>query len=160
MSTSLVLTDSIRRGTASTRIENPPAKGEIRKLRDRLLTYGRDEGRPLTEEACQFVAENVVAPAAGAGPAQPAAFGRPRPATSRSSTRPCSWTPYPDPGNGRVVGATAWPAARPVRRPDAETLAPSDLIVHPNSACEVLVQADTVRTSRPSSRTPRRRLSS
>lgn len=145
MSTSLVLTDSIHEGRRPTRIENPPAKGEIKKLRDRLLTYGRDEGRPLTEQACQFISENVVAPAAV------------RAQLNRPSLRPTA-SGYleivhatvlldaliPDPGNGRVVGATAWPAADQTPGQTLKLWAPSDLVVHPSSACEVLVQADTV----------------
>jgi hypothetical protein len=141
----LALTDSIHEGRRPTRIENPPAKGEIKKLRDRLLTYGRDEGRPLTDEACQFIAENVVAPAGV------------RAQLNRPSLRPTA-TGYlevvyatvlidalsPDPGNGRVVGATAWPASDQSAGQTLKLWAPSDLVVHPNSACEVLVQADTV----------------
>ena len=41
----LALTDSIHEGRRPSRIDTPPAKGEIKKLRDRLLTYGRDDGR-------------------------------------------------------------------------------------------------------------------
>ena len=145
MSTSLALTDPIHEGRRPARIENPPAKGEIKKLRDRLLTYGRDDGRPLTEQACQFISENVITPAAV------------RSQLNRPSLRP---TPsgylevvhatvlvdslIPDPGNGRVVGATAWPAADQSSGQTLKLWAPSDLAVHPNSGCEVLVQADTV----------------
>jgi hypothetical protein len=50
----------------------------------------------------------------------------------------------PDPGNGRVVGATAWPAADQSAGQTLKLWAPSDLVVHPSSACEVVVQADTV----------------
>lgn len=141
----LALTDSIHEGRRPARIENPPAKGEIKKLRDRLLTYGRDEGRPLTEEACQFLSESVVAPAAV------------RAQLNRPSLRPAA-NGYlevihatvlvdaliPDPGNGRVVGATAWPAADQSPGQTLKLWAPSDLLVHPGSSCEVLIQADTI----------------
>lgn len=141
----LALTDSIHEGRRPARIENPPAKGEIKKLRDRLLTYGRDDGRPLTEEACQFLSESVVAPASV------------RAQLNRPSLRPAA-NGYlevihatvlvdaliPDPGNGRVVGATAWPAADQSRGQTLKLWAPSDLLVHPSSGCEVLIQADTV----------------
>lgn len=141
----LVLTDSIHEGRRPTRIENPPAKGEIKKLRDRLRTYGRDDARPLTESACQFLSEVVVAPAAV------------RAQLNRPSIRPTA-TGYlevihatvpvdaliPDPGNGRVVGATAWPACDQSAGQTLKLWAPSDLLVHPESGCEVLIQADTV----------------
>jgi hypothetical protein len=145
MATSLVLTDSIHEGRRPTRIENPPAKGEIKRLRDRLHTYGRDDSRPLTEAACQFLSEVVVAPAAV------------RAQLNRPSIRPTA-TGYlevihatvpvdaliPDPGNGRVVGATAWPASDQSAGQMLKLWAPSDLHVHPESGCEVLIQADTV----------------
>ena len=72
------------RGQAPDQDETPPAKGEVKKLRDRLRTYGRDENRPLTEAACQFLSEVVIAPAAVR--AQQTGRGirpRLRPATSR-----------------------------------------------------------------------------
>lgn len=141
----LALTDSIHEGRRPTRIENPPAKGEIKKLRDRLRTYGRDDARPLTEAACQFLSEVVVAPSAV------------RAQLNRPSIRPTA-TGYlelihatvpvdaliPDPGNGRVVGATAWPASDQSAGQTLKLWAPSDLLVHPESSCEVLIQADTV----------------
>jgi hypothetical protein len=145
MATSLVLTDSTHEGRRPTRIENPPAKGEVKKLRDRLRTYGRDDSKPLTEAACHFLSEVVVAPAAV------------RAQLNRPSIRPTA-TGYlemihatvpvdaliPDPGNGRVVGATAWPAADQSAGQMLKLWAPSDLHVHPESGCEVLIQADTV----------------
>jgi hypothetical protein len=141
----LMLTDSIHEGRCPTRIENPPAKGQIKNLRDRLRSYSRDDGRPLTQLACQFISENVVAPAAA------------RAQLSRPSIRPTP-TGYlevihatvpvdsliPDPGNGRVVGATAWPAADQSPGQTLKLWAPSDLNVHPESGCEVLIQADTI----------------
>jgi hypothetical protein len=141
----LALTDSMHEGRRPSRIDAPPAKGEIKKLRDRLLTYGRDDGRALTEQACQFISEHVVAPAAV------------RAQLNRPSVRPTATGQLevvhatvlvdaliPDPGNGRVVGATAWPAADQSAGQTLKLWAPSDLHVHPDSSCEVLVQADTV----------------
>lgn len=126
-------------------VGDPPSRGEIRKLRERLAKYGHDRGRGLTAEACNFL---------GAAVAQPATV---RAQLNRPNIRPTATghlevvfatVPIdclvPDPGNGRVVGATAWPAAD---ASDGQTLklwAPSDLMVHPHSACEVLVETETV----------------
>ena len=139
------LTDSIHEGRRPTRIENPPSKGEIKKLRERLSTFGRKEGRPLTEEMCVFLSEHVIAPASVRAQLQ-----RPSVRPSPSGNLEIIYATVlvdaliPDPGNGRVVGATAWPAADKSPGQTLKLWAPSDVHVHPESSCEVLVQADNV----------------
>ena len=50
----------------------------------------------------------------------------------------------PDPGNGRVVGATAWPASDAAAGQTLKLWSPSDLHVHATSNCEVVAQCDNV----------------
>jgi hypothetical protein len=140
-----MLADSIHEGRRPTRIDNPPSKGEIKKLRERLSTFGRKEGRALTEEMCVFLSEHVIAPASVRAQLQ-----RPSVRPSPSGNLEIIYATVlvdaliPDPGNGRVVGATAWPAADKSPDQTLKLWAPSDVHVHPESSCEVLVQADNV----------------
>lgn len=126
-------------------IAKPPARGEVRKLRDRLARYGNDDSRLLTKEACDFLASAVAEPASVR-----AQLNRPnlRPTLGGSLEVVYATVPLyclvPDPGNGRVVGATPWPAADQGAGQTLKLWAPSDLQVHEESNCEVVIQADTL----------------
>ncbi len=125
---------SVHAGRRPAAISAPPARGEIKKLRDRLLTYGRDDNRALTEPACEFIANAVVAPAYVR-----AQLNRPniRPTSTGHLEVVYATVPIdclvPDPGNGRVAGATAWPAADAGPGQTLKLWSPADLLVHPDS---------------------------
>ncbi len=137
---------SIHAGRRPAAISAPPSRGEVKKLRDRLLTYGRDENRALTDAACEFISNAVIAPAYVR-----AQLNRPniRPTSTGHLEVVYATVPIdcliPDPGNGRVAGATAWPAADAEPGQTLKLWSPADLRVHPDSSCEVLVQCDTPR---------------
>lgn len=128
-------------------ISSPPSGGEIKKLRERLLKHGKDTGGGLTEAACGFLAAAVTSP------------GAVRQQLSRPNIRPTATghleviyatVPIdclaPDPTNGRVVGATAWPASDLDGGQTLKLWAPADMSVHPHSPCEVLLNSDSLAT--------------
>ncbi len=132
-------------GRRPSKIDRPPTGAEIKKLRERLAKFGA-EGEGLTPAACEFLAGAVTSPAAV------------RQQLSRPTIRPTA-TGYlevihatvpldclaPDPTNGRVVGATSWPASD---LDDGQTMklwGPADMAVHPDSPCEVLVRCESLR---------------
>jgi len=132
-------------GRRPARIDPPPTGGEVKKLRERLLKFSADDGRGFTEPACEFLAASVVNP-----PGVRGALARPtmRPTATGYLETIRATVPIdvltPDPANGRVVGATAWPAAD---LDDDQTLklwAPADMVVYPNSSCEILLTGDSL----------------
>src|SRR5215211_2835475 len=94
---------SLFEGRRPSPIAAPPAGGEIKKLRERLLKYGKTNGRTLTEGACEFLASAVVSPAYVR-----AQLNRPniRPTATGHLEVIYATVPVdclaPDPGNGRV----------------------------------------------------------
>ena len=54
---------SVHEGRRPSPVGTPPTRGEVKKLRERLTSYGRKEGRPLTEAACDLIASTVANPA-------------------------------------------------------------------------------------------------
>jgi len=101
-------TSTLFEGRRPSPITRPPSGGEIKKLRERLLKYGKDTGTGLTEAACEFLAAAVTSP------------GAVRQQLSRPTIRPTAsghleviyaTVPIdclaPDPTNGRVVASTS-----------------------------------------------------
>lgn len=140
-----LMTSPLFEGRRPSPISTPPTSGETKKLRERLLKYGKDHGRALTPAACEFLASAVDAPQAI------------RQQLNRPTIRPTAtgWLEViyatvpvdclaPDPTNGRVVGATAWPAADADDNQTLKLWAPADMQEHPESSCEVLLRGDSV----------------
>lgn len=134
-------------GRRPSKITPPPSGGEIKKLRERLLKHNRDSGGALTEAACEFLAAAVSSP------------GAVRQQLSRPNIRPTATghleviyatVPIdciaPDPTNGRVVGATAWPASDLDAGQTLKLWAPADMSVHPDSPFEVLLTSESLAT--------------
>lgn len=126
-------------------IPPPPAGGEIKKLRERLLKQNKGAGRLLTDPACEFLAAAVVSPAYVR-----AQLNRPniRPTATGHLEVIYATVPVdclaPDPGNGRVVGATAWPASDRVEGQTLKLWTPADVLPHPESPAEAIIHSDTV----------------
>jgi hypothetical protein len=132
-------------GRRPSKIDRPPTGAEIKKLRERLAKCGA-EGEGLTPAAREFLAGAVTSPAAV------------RQQLSRPTIRPTA-TGYlevihatvpldclaPDPTNGRVVGATSWPASDLDEGQTMKLWGPADMAVHPDSPCEVLIRCESLR---------------
>lgn len=147
MATGLPTLSTLFDGRRPRPISSPPSGGEIKKLRERLLKHGKESNSLLTESACEFLAASVTSP------------GAIRQQLNRPNIRPTATghleviyatVPIdclaPDPTNGRVVGATAWPAADVDPGQTLKLWAPADMNVHPDSRCEVLLTSDYVTT--------------
>jgi hypothetical protein len=132
-------------GRRPSKIDRPPTGAEIKKLRERLAKFG-PEGEGLTPAAREFFAGAVTSPAAV------------RQQLSRPTIRPTATghlkviyatVPLdclaPDPTNGRVVGATSWPASDLDEGQTMKLWAPADMAIHPDSPCELLVRCDNLR---------------
>jgi hypothetical protein len=128
-------------------ITPPPAGGEIKKLRERLLKHAGRSAAGLTDQACAFLASAVTSP------------GAVRQQLSRPNIRPTATghleviyatVPIdclaPDPTNGRVVGATAWPASDLDEGQTLKLWAPADMRVHRDSPCEIMLTSDSLAT--------------
>jgi hypothetical protein len=145
--TSLGSMSTLFEGRRPSPITPPPSGGEIKKLRERLLKHNKDNAGGLTEAACEFLAAAVTSP------------GAVRQQLSRPNIRPTATghleviyatVPIdclsPDPTNGRVVGATAWPASDLDAGQTLKLWAPADMSVHPKSPCEVLLTCESLST--------------
>ncbi len=147
MATGLGSMSTLFEGRRPSKITPPPSGGEIKKLRERLLKHNKDVRGGLTEAACEFLAAAVTSP------------GAVRQQLSRPNIRPTATghleviyatVPIdclaPDPTNGRVVGATAWPASDLDAGQTLKLWAPADMSVHPKSPCEVLLTSESLAT--------------
>jgi hypothetical protein len=126
-------------------ITPPPSGGEIKKLREKLLKRSKSGNGLLTEAACEFLAASVTSPGAirqqlDRPTIRPTATGH---LEVIYATVPIDCT-APDPTNGRVNGATAWPAADVEEGQTLKLWAPADMTVHPDSSSEILLTSDSV----------------
>jgi hypothetical protein len=128
-------------------IPSPPAGGEIKKFRERLLKSRSEGATGLSAEACEFLAAAVTAPASVRQQ-----FGRPniRPTATGHLEVIQATVPIhcvaPDPTNGRVVGVTSWAAGDLGDGQTMKLWAPADMAVHPDAPCEVLLRSDALVT--------------
>lgn len=136
---------SIFDGRRPSKIDRPPTGAEIKKLRERLAKFGAD-GERLTPTACEFLASAVTSP-----PAVRQQLNRPtiRPTATGYLEVIHATVPLdclaPDPTNGRVVGATSWPASDLEDGQTMKLWGPSDMVVHPDSPREVLIRCNSLR---------------
>lgn len=132
-------------GRRPSKIDRPPTGAEIKKLRERLARFGAD-GEQLTPAACEFLAGAVTSP-----PAVRQQLSRPtiRPTATGyleviNATVPLDCL-APDPTNGRVVGATSWPASDLEEGQTMKMWGPTDMAIHPDSPCEGVIRCSSLR---------------
>jgi hypothetical protein len=147
MATDLDSISTLLEGRRPSPITPPPSGGEIKRLRERLLKHSNDKEGGLTGAACAFLAAAVTSPAAVRHQ-----LNRPtiRPTATGHLEVIYATVPIdclaPDPTNGRVVGATSWPASDIDAGQTLKLWAPADMSVHPDSGCEVLLTSDSLGT--------------